>query len=69
MSIALSLLAIAIVSGAALWLSVHVVPRADLDALPLRCRYRIEWWQRNVRWAYACCVVLAAAASVTHFST
>jgi hypothetical protein len=69
MSIALSLLAIAIVSGTALWLSVHVVPRSDLDALPLKCRCRIEWWQRNVRWAYACCVVLAASASVTHFST
>jgi hypothetical protein len=69
MSIALSLLAIAVVSGAAIWTLVHVVPRSDLDVLPARCRCRVEWWQRNARWAYASCVVVAAAASVTHFST
>ena len=68
MSPALWLLAIAIVSAAAMWLSVHV-PISDLDGLPVRCRRRIEWWQRNARWAYATCAVVAAAASVTHFST
>jgi len=69
MSPALWLLAIAIVSAAAMWLSVHVVPISDLDGLPVRCRRRIEWRQRNARWAYASCAVVAAAASVTHFST
>jgi hypothetical protein len=69
MSPALWLLAIAIVSAAAMWLSVHVVPISDLDGLPLSCRRRIEWWHRNARWAYATCAVVAAAASVTHFST
>jgi protocatechuate 3,4-dioxygenase beta subunit len=69
MSPALWLLAIAIVSAAAMWLSVHVVPISDLDGLPVRCRRRIEWWQCNARWAYAICAIVAAAASVTHFST
>jgi hypothetical protein len=69
MSPALWLLAIAIVSAAAMWLSVHVVPISDLDGLPVRCRRRIEWWQRNARWAYATCAIVAAAAWVTHFST
>ena len=69
MSPALWLLAIAIVFAPAMWLSVHVVPTSDLDGLPVRCRRRIEWWQRNARWAYTGCAVLAAAASVNHFSS
>ena len=69
MSPALWLLAAAVVFAAAMWLSVHVVPISDLDLLPVRCRRRIEWWQCNARKAYACCAVLAAAASVMHFST
>ena len=69
MSPALWLLAIAIVFAAAMWLSVRVVPISDLEALPARCRRRIEWWQRNARWAYVSCAVLAAAASVTHLAT
>ena len=54
MSPALWLLAGAVVFAAAMWLSVHVVPISDLDVLPVRCRRRIEWWQRNARRAYAC---------------
>jgi hypothetical protein len=69
MSPALWLLAMAIVFTAAMWLLVHVVPISDLDGLPIRCRRRIEWWQRNARWACVTCAVLAAAASATHFST
>ncbi len=69
MSPALALLAIAVVVAAAMWLSLRVVPMADLDVLPVRSRRRIRWWQVNARSVYACCLVLAAGASFTHLST
>ena len=62
------LFAIAVVVAASMWLALAAVPRADLNALPERFRRRITWWQLHVRWIYACCAVVAAGASYTHFS-
>jgi hypothetical protein len=68
MTPALDLAAIAVMVAAAMGLALHAVPRADLNALPERFRRRITWWQLHVRWFYACCAVVAAGASYTHFS-
>jgi hypothetical protein len=65
---AIGLLAIAVVVAATMWLALAAVPRADLNVLPERLRRRIAWWQLHVRWIYACCAVVAAGASYTHFS-
>ncbi len=61
-----ALLVIAVVAAVAMWVALHAVPRADLNALPARFRRRITWWQLHVRWVYACCAVVAAGASRTH---
>jgi hypothetical protein len=68
MSPALWLLAIAVVVGVAMWLSLRAVP-SDLDGLPIGCRRRITWWQLNARWLYAGCAVLAMGAGLMHLST
>ncbi|HEY3715110.1 MAG TPA: hypothetical protein VGL39_11335 [Jatrophihabitantaceae bacterium] len=68
MSPSLALLAIAVIAAAAMWLALHVVPRSELNALPIRFRRRITWWHLHVRWVYTCCAVVAAGASLTHLS-
>ena len=65
---ALVLLLIAVVAAAAIGVALRVVPGSDLNALPARFRRRITWWQLHVRWVYACCAVVVAGASFTHFS-
>ena len=68
MTPALDLLAIVVVIAATMGVALRAVPRADLNALPERFRRRIAWWQLHVHWIYACCAVVAAGASYTHFS-
>ena len=68
MSPSVVLLLIAVVAGAAMWLALHAVPGSELNALPIRFRRRITWWQLHVRWVYTCCAVVAAGASLTHLS-
>ena len=67
MSLASAVLVTAVVVAAGMW-SLRVVAMSDLDGLPARCRRRIRWWQLNARWVYVCCAVVAAGATVTHFS-
>lgn len=68
MSTGLVLPAIAVLIAAAMWVSLHVVPMTDLDALPARCRHRITWWQRNARWMYIACAVLATGSALIRIS-
>jgi hypothetical protein len=64
----LALLVLAVMVASAMWLAVHAVPSADLNALPGRFRRRIVWWQLHVRWVYACCAAVGAGASLTHLA-
>jgi hypothetical protein len=62
-----ALIAIAAMVPASLWCSLRTAAASDLTVLPVSCRRRLLWWQRNAHYVYlgsGCLVALVALVQV-----